>query len=214
MELNENILATFCDSFDDYLISNNLTMKRTDTVAYRWLSITSNELLTNISIFKRFALNKLLKRDGHIKMLDTNQALILRISENSDDISYIAPLSPINIAETFSNKDEYNKVVVELTDLFSQWVKKDQYDNIRSVIADYWEKHFGITDFELKVTYTAKRNLLGFSVKTNLRNKKNIKKYYRYAKALFPRSTYNLNIDKSKQILNFEISTYEESDIY
>ncbi|WP_025020332.1 hypothetical protein [Ligilactobacillus equi] len=175
-DLVNNLYKIFCDNLDEYLMQKDKSFSAYDTNAYHWLSITSNELIDYISIIKRFKLDRMLKKE-HPLGIKPHQGLLLRISEIDDEITYIAPLSPLGVCLAYP-RDEQDEVNMKMKNYFIDWVKEEKKQEFDNAIKNYWDNIFGINDLDINISYIANKNQLTFSVSTHLKNKKNLRKYY------------------------------------
>lgn len=206
---HDEILHVFCDGFDEFLISNHIKMSELDSNEARWLTVTSDELIQNISFFELIKLNQLLRREKHAQRLKKGFAALIRISDTGE-ITHITPLAPINIVDFLDSNHEAENLI-DFSNLFDTWVTKIQFDKFKQVILKYWTDYFSITNFELTLSYSPKKNEIKFVVSSYLRNPSNIRKYFKRVKSLFPKK-FKLNIDKDKkkQQIVFFVTTSDE----
>ena len=192
-DLNRDILQIFCNDLDEFLISHNTKIKELDLSGDKWLSITSDEILNNISFVEFLKLNGILRKEKHVQRLKKGFAALIRISDFSGTIVHITPLAPINIAEIL-DAAQTEKNLLDLVALFDTWVTKVKFDNFRNVIAKYWIEKFKLS--------------------THLRNPSNKKKYFKKIKYLLPKENLRPKIDKNKQVVKFSVATSEEVYTY
>ncbi len=211
--LNRDILQIFCSDLDEFLISHNAEIQELDLHGDKWLSITSDELLNNISFVEFLKLNRILRKEKHVQRLKKGFAALIRISDFSGTIVHITPLAPINIAEIL-DEAQTEKKLLDLVTLFDTWVTKVKFDNFRNVITRYWIEKFKLSDFELSINYSARKNEIIFTITTHLRNPSNKKKYFKKIKYLLPKENLRPKIDKNKQVVKFSVATSEEIYTY